>query len=99
MHGGVAYLTMHLNRSQRGLGGISFVWEAHADAGTSNVQLTVEADDCELALSGATDGYGFGAPGEEDPANGGKTALEGLMTKAGIELAKLTLVSRSRTKL
>lgn len=90
MHGGDAHLTMHLNRGQRGFGGISWVWQAHADAGTSNGQLSVEADDYELALSGANDGHGFGGREEQErktPQTAAEQLWNALMQKAGIELA------------
>lgn len=65
MRGGEGHITVHLNRGRNGFGNISWVWQAHGDDGSSNGNLTVEADDYALHLAGSTEGHGLGGRGSK----------------------------------
>ncbi|MNT11069.1 hypothetical protein D3C72_1459310 [compost metagenome] len=81
---GEAHITVHNNKSDRGGGDISYVFEAYAGPNTSNGGVRVEADEYNLYLR--VDNFYGGRDAEKySPERASEWLWENFVQKAGIE--------------
>jgi len=81
---GEAHITVRNNKSGRGVGDISYVFEAHAGPNTSNGGVRVEADEYNLYLK--VDNFYGGRDSEKySPERASEWLWDNFVQKAGIE--------------
>ena len=87
MRGGEAHITVHNGKGSRHhLGDISFVYQRHAEPGTADGWLNVEADDYNLFLKGSIDRFGLGGSDTKfSPEQAAESLWNAFVTQAGIE--------------
>lgn len=88
MRGGEAHITVRNNKGGRrgmSVGDLSFVYQQHADDGSSNGWLSVDADDYHLFLTGSIDRFGMGKDKHWTPESAAEALWNSFMGQAGIE--------------
>jgi len=87
-HSGEAHITVHNSKGRRyGTGDLSYVYERHADASTSNGWITVNADDYNLYLEhhGGYQSFGGRDEAKLTPEQVAETLWVDFVRQAGIE--------------
>nr|WP_305846535.1 hypothetical protein [Methylobacterium radiotolerans] len=86
MRNGEAHITVrHARGGRMHVGDLSFVYQPHADDGTSNGWMSVEADDYNLFLNAMIDGLGRSRDEKVTPEQAAERLWNNFVTQAGIE--------------
>ena len=86
MRNGEAHITVrHARGGRMHVGDLSFVYQPHAEAGTSNGWMSVEADDYNLFLNAMIDGLGRSRDEKVTPEQAAERLWNNFVTQAGIE--------------
>ena len=86
MRNGEAHITVrHARGGRMHVGDLSFVYQAHAEAGTSNGWMSVKADDYNLFLNAMIDGLGRSRDEKVTPEQAAERLWNNFVTQAGIE--------------